>query len=268
MIAGLTALLVICGTLLTEESQGGRRRRGYCNPCYNNSCCAPQATCCAPGNPCPSPSACDWEKSGCAYICLQMTMFNYGEGTCSYSANCFDGSCDFPPTLCEWDGECGQVTPQSCPCGIPKARDSKAPHGSGIFHGRPGLNNKVNTDNLTEAQVVAWENQQKWADPNVVIDGRGWFKFNATRNVAGNTSTHVVRTRFLQMRWKDPISGTRPFLMAYEVTNWSTDSGLTDATAPPGTPDATADPRDGVRKVTYNGQPFNVRICFSQQNCP
>jgi hypothetical protein len=74
-ILGLTALLVICGSLLVEETEAGRRRK-CCNPCYTNRCCAPQPTCCSP-----RPTCCGPQLTGCRvttgptpYFCNQTVM--------------------------------------------------------------------------------------------------------------------------------------------------------------------------------------------------
>jgi hypothetical protein len=54
-LLGLTALLVMSGTLRIEQTEAGRRRR-CCNPCYySKSWCAPQTTSLAPPTTCCAP---------------------------------------------------------------------------------------------------------------------------------------------------------------------------------------------------------------------
>ncbi|MBI3864500.1 MAG: hypothetical protein HY290_21670 [Planctomycetia bacterium] len=108
-LLGLTALLVITGVLLVEESQAGRRRK-CCNPCYPNTCCAPAATCCAPQ----SPSCGEPTRAG-PYFCNTILMM---PGTPDvYQGNRFpDGDICANPTmtLCSGDGSTCGGYPQNC----------------------------------------------------------------------------------------------------------------------------------------------------------
>lgn len=284
-IAGLTALLVTYAVLSSGDAEGGRRRR-CCNPCYSsNNCCAPQTTCCAPQMTCCAPAP----APASTPVCLTAQMFNFGDGdlmgnipnTCSYCANCFVNGCMMAPQFCMWDGPCGQSTNQMCPCNSPTPyftwSGSRHPGsgGKGKKRGRPGLYKKVNTAGMTTAQLEAWENRQKGS--GVTITGSGWYFFrtDTDQSMSGHPSHHDIRTRYLQLN-VDIDGTTVPATIAYEVTDWTTDSGLNpnNSDAPHATPDPSADPQDGLRNIspgdTYTANAatnLDVRLCFSGR-CP
>jgi len=108
IIAGLIALVVVCAALITEDSEGGHRRKS--RRAFRDACCSPQASnCCRP---------CSGGLRAFTQICLQTQMFTFndGSGTCIYSANGYSTpvNCSMP-SPCQWDGACGITPiPQTC----------------------------------------------------------------------------------------------------------------------------------------------------------